>query len=69
VTARIRYTNASLSSAVDQTIADALTGRKGSGGLIALNARGEMKFAFNTDGMFRGFVRADGKPVVMMFGE
>jgi beta-aspartyl-peptidase (threonine type) len=69
VVARLRYTSASLGALWSKRWPRQCRAKKGDGGLIALNARGEMKLAFNTDGMFRGYVRADGKPVVLMFGD
>ncbi len=69
VAARMRYANTSMADAVDQTMAQALTGKKGRGGLIALNAKGEVKFGFNTEGMYRGVMRADGKAVVQIYAE
>lgn len=39
----------------------------GEGGLIALDRRGNMAMPFNTPGMFRGYVTADGKITVLIF--
>lgn len=69
VAARMRYGGASLSDAVDQSVAAALDAKGGRGGLIALNARGEVKYSFNTEGMYRGVVRADGKAQAMIYRE
>ncbi|MBY0574341.1 MAG: isoaspartyl peptidase/L-asparaginase, partial [Undibacterium sp.] len=67
IAARMKYANAKLSEAVDQTIASALEGKNGDGGLIALDKQGNVKFGFNTEGMYRGYVKNDGRPVVMIF--
>ena len=69
VAARMRYAKANVSDAVDQTIAQALTARQGRGGLIALTAGGEVKFGFNTEGMYRGVIRADGKAVTQIYAD
>ena len=35
------------------------------GGVIGLDARGNVTMSFNTTGMGRGYVDADGKPTIM----
>ena len=40
-----------VADATDQARKVALTDKKGSGGLIALDAKGNFRFAFNTEGM------------------
>ena len=67
IAARVRYLGASLSDAVDQTVRCALDERQGQGGVIALNARGEIKFGFNTEGMYRGAIRGSGEPMVSIY--
>lgn len=39
----------------------------GSGGLIALDREGNIAMPFSTPGMYRGYVRSDGTPVVEIF--
>ncbi len=39
------------------------------GGLIALDSRGNLSIPFNTNGMFRGWVTRDGEIVVKMFAD
>jgi beta-aspartyl-peptidase (threonine type) len=39
----------------------------GHGGLIVLDAQGNIAMPFNTSGMFRGYVRGDGAPVISIF--
>ena len=41
----------------------------GSGGLIALDRKGNMAMPFSTPGMYRGYVKADGMPVTRIFKE
>ncbi len=67
ITARMKYSKLSLSDAVDQTIQNALEAKSGDGGLIALDRQGNIKFGFNTEGMYRGYIKSDGKPVSMIF--
>ncbi|HEY8100629.1 MAG TPA: isoaspartyl peptidase/L-asparaginase [Burkholderiaceae bacterium] len=69
VAARMKYLGLSLSDAVDQVIDSALNQRGGEGGLIALDANGNVKFGFNTAGMYRGYMKDDGVPVVLIYSE
>lgn len=69
VAARIRYGGASLAGAVSGMVANALTARQGRGGLIALTAHGEFEFGFNTEGMYRGVIGADGQPKTAIYAD
>jgi beta-aspartyl-peptidase (threonine type) len=67
VAARMKYARSELSEAVDQTIQTQLTDKRGRGGLIALDAKGNIKFGFNTEGMYRGYVKNNESPVTMVY--
>jgi len=67
IAARMKYLNLSVSEAVDQTIKSALDAKDGRGGVIALDAKGNFKFGFNTEGMYRGYIKSDGKPVTLVY--
>jgi beta-aspartyl-peptidase (threonine type) len=41
----------------------------GNGGAIALDANGTVTMPFNTDGMYRGWIGADGVPHVAIYGD
>ncbi len=41
----------------------------GNGGAIALDAEGHISIPFNTDGMYRGWIAADGVPHVALYGD
>jgi L-asparaginase / beta-aspartyl-peptidase len=41
----------------------------GNGGAIALDAEGHISIPFNTDGMYRGWIGADGVPHVALYGD
>jgi beta-aspartyl-peptidase (threonine type) len=45
-----------------------LKNQGGTGGIIAVDKNGNIAMPFNTTGMFRGFVKADGKGMVKIFG-
>jgi len=67
IAARMKYLKLSVSEAVDQTIKSALDDKHGRGGVIALDAKGNFKFGFNTEGMYRGYIKSDGKPVTQVY--
>jgi L-asparaginase / beta-aspartyl-peptidase len=41
----------------------------GDGGVIALDARGNLAMPFNTEGMYRGYVTRDGQVVTKIYGD
>ena len=69
IAARMKYTGTKLSEAVDATIKAALSDKEGRGGVIALDREGTVKFGFNTEGMHRGYIKADGIPVTRSFAD
>ena len=58
--ARMKYKGLGLEEAARETI-DHLTKIGGEGGLIAVDALGNVTLPFNSEGMYRGLVTADGK--------
>jgi beta-aspartyl-peptidase (threonine type) len=63
VAARIAYAGATLQQAAYQVIMELLPAHQGRGGLIALDAQGQLALPFNTEGMYRGYVRGGEAPV------
>lgn len=59
VAARMKYKGIGLQEAARETI-DHLTSIKGEGGLIAVDTFGNVTLPFNSEGMYRGQVTADG---------
>jgi len=41
----------------------------GEGGVIAMDAKGNIAMTFNSEGMYRGYIRADGKPHTFIYGD
>lgn len=66
VAARMKYKNLALESAAKETVGF-LTEIGGEGGLIAVDANGNVTLPFNSAGMYRGFITSDGKPVVEIY--
>ena len=69
IAARMKYSGLNVADAVDRTLSEALTEQQGRGGVISLNRQVEVKMGFNTEGMHRGYIRADGVPFVRSFAD
>lgn len=66
VAARMKYKNLPLEQAAAEAIGY-LTEIGGEGGLIAVDASGNITLPFNSAGMYRGFVKAGGEIVVEIY--
>ncbi len=64
VTARMMYAGASLQAATDVIISEVMPSYGIGAGLVAVDARGHVVAPFNTLGMYRGWVMADGQMTV-----
>ncbi len=60
VASRVAYLGEPLATAADQVIKSDLAGYGIGAGLVAVDAHGNIAAPFNTDGMFRGWITADG---------
>lgn len=69
ICARMKYAGQSLSEAAEAVIDREIPAAGGNGGAIALDDRGNMAFPFNTEGMYRGWIGADGVPHVAIFSD
>jgi L-asparaginase / beta-aspartyl-peptidase len=58
ICARMRFGGRSLSAAVREVVLEELVALKGEGGVIAIDAGGEIAIEFNSEGMFRASRRA-----------
>ncbi len=66
VAARMNYKGLSLEDAARETI-DRLTSTGGEGGLIAVDADGNVTLPFNSEGMYRGWIAGKGYEKVAIF--
>ena len=64
VHARMAYGGATLAEAADAVINQTLVEKGGTGGLIALDKYGNVAMPFNTPGMYRGYLKADGERAI-----
>jgi len=67
ICARVEYQGVSLAEAADQVVMKKLVEMGGDGGIIAMDPLGNVSMTFNTSGMYRGRVGADGKPEVAIY--
>lgn len=65
----MEYGKVSLQKAADELVMKRLPALGGDGGLIAVDKDGNIAMPFCTEGMYRGFVREDGKKVVKIYKE
>lgn len=63
----MEYKNLSVEDAANEMIMNKVPALGGDGGLIALDRQGNFTMPFNTSGMYRGYIRADGRAVVSIF--
>jgi len=66
VAARMKYKNLSVEDAARETI-ERLTEIKGDGGLIAVDARGNVTMPFNSEGMYRASMAGDKEPSIEIY--
>ncbi len=69
VAARIRYLREDLHSACETVIQGELKTMGGEGGLIAIDAQGELHFAMNSSGMYRAGINTQGKLSVKIYAD
>lgn len=69
VSAMMEYKNVSLEEAANEIVNKKLLDQKGMGGLIAVDAKGNIAMPFNTPGMYRGYVKKDGTIHVSIYKE
>jgi beta-aspartyl-peptidase (threonine type) len=61
----MKYKSIDLTTAARETI-DNLTAIGGEGGIIAVDTNGNISLPFNSEGMYRGYIR-DGQPVTEIY--
>jgi beta-aspartyl-peptidase (threonine type) len=69
IAALVKYRGLTVAQAGEEVIHRKLIPVKGEGGVIVLDAKGNFAMPFNTEGMYRGYIGADGKPHVAIYKE
>lgn len=67
ISAMMEYGGVSLEDAADSVIMKKLPQLGGDGGVIGLDRRGNISMTFNTEGMYRGYIRAKGEGKTFLF--
>ncbi|WP_230427504.1 isoaspartyl peptidase/L-asparaginase family protein [Collimonas humicola] len=67
ISARMEYAGASLQDAAQQVVMELLPRYQGRGGLIAIDAKGNVALPFNTEGMYRGYAKVGAAPVTAIY--
>ena len=67
ISAMMEYGGLTLKEAADTVIMKKLPALGGDGGVIALDREGNIAMTFNTDGMYRGYIRAQGKARTFLY--
>ncbi|MDM3559144.1 isoaspartyl peptidase/L-asparaginase [Proteus mirabilis] len=68
IAANVKYQNLPLEKAAQNAL-DEVKAINGSGGVIVLDKSGDYTMSFNSEGMYRGTIGNDGKPVVAIYKE
>ena len=66
---KVSMLNEPLQRAAAEVINQDIPSMGGNGGAIALDNQGNIAMPFNTDGMYRGWIGADGVPHVAIYGD
>jgi beta-aspartyl-peptidase (threonine type) len=67
ISARMRFGGRSLAEAVREVVLEELAALHGEGGVVAIDARGEIAMEFNSEGMFRASRRAGAEPQIAIY--
>lgn len=67
VSCLMEYKGYSLEQATNEVIHERLLKIGGDGGLIAVDAKGNIAMPFNTEGMYRAAITTDGKPLIEIY--
>lgn len=69
ISAMIEYAGLSLEEAADSVIMKKLPALGGDGGIIALDQSGNISMKFNTEGMYRGYIREKGDAQTFIYND
>ncbi|MEE4297062.1 MAG: isoaspartyl peptidase/L-asparaginase [Wenzhouxiangella sp.] len=69
ICARMRYSELSLAESADAVVHGVLAEAGGDGGVIAIDGQGNIAMPFNTQGMYRASVDANGVKTVAIYGD
>lgn len=67
IAALMQYKGLSVQEAAKEVVNQKLVERGGEGGVIALDAKGNFAMPFNSEGMYRGYIKSDGSLQVEIY--
>ena len=67
ICARMKFQGLSLKDAADAVIMQKLVKMGGAGGIVSLDKQGNIAMTFNTEGMYRGYVKGASEPVTLIY--
>lgn len=67
IAAMMEYAGMSLEEAADSVVMKKLTTLGGDGGIIALDRQGNVVMTFNSEGMYRGYIKEKGQPKTFIY--
>jgi len=67
ISALMEYKGMSLSDASNEVVMKKLVERGGEGGVIAVDRNGNVAMPFNSEGMYRGYIKGDGKREILIY--
>jgi beta-aspartyl-peptidase (threonine type) len=63
----MEYAHTPLAEAAETVVMDIVPKLGGDGGVIAIDDKGDIAMPFNTEGMYRGTIDADGRVRILIF--
>ena len=67
ISALMEYKGLSLKDAANEVVMKKLVERGGEGGIIAVDRNGNVAMPFNSEGMYRGYIKSDGKSEILIY--
>lgn len=67
ISALMEYKGLSLANAANEVVMKKLVDRGGEGGIIAVDRNGNVAMPFNSEGMYRGYIKSDGKREILIY--
>jgi beta-aspartyl-peptidase (threonine type) len=67
IAARMKFAKATVEQAATAVVQDELRAAGGEGGVIAIDRDGHCAFAYNSEGLYRGYITRDGTVKVMLY--
>jgi len=69
IAALMDYAGLSLQEAADRVVMEKLVAQEATGGIVGLDREGNIAMVFNTEGMYRGYVKAGGERIIAIYGQ